>query len=204
MRPTHLRRVPDAHEPQPLHAQAMENLRFIRQTLEHATAFTAVSGWGLVLVGVLACGFAACARWLATPTSFIATWLVAAIVCLGLSVGMSARKARRLGLSLTTGAGRKFIVAFLPTMIAGAFLTFAAATSGETAHLAGMWLLLYGASVVAAGSNSVPLVPAMGISFMVLGAAALLAPAWGNWFMALGFGGVHAGYGVAIAVRHGG
>ena len=204
MRPTHLRRVPDRDEPPALHRQAMDNLRFIRETLEHATSFTAVSGWGLVLVGVLACGFAAFARWRATPTAFIATWLVAAIVCLGLAVGMSARKARRLGLSLTTGAGRKFIVAFLPTMIAGAFLTFAAATSGQTTHLAGMWLLLYGASVVAAGSNSVPLVPAMGISFMVLGAAALVAPAWGNWFMALGFGGVHAGFGAAIAVRHGG
>lgn len=182
----------------------MDNLRFIRETLEHATAFTAVSGWGLVLVGGLACAFAGVARWRATPIAFVTTWLVAAVVCLGVSVLMSAMKARRLGLSLTTGAGRKFIVAFLPTMIAGAFLTFAAAASGQTAHLAGMWLLLYGASVVAAGSNSVPLVPAMGIAFMVCGAAALVAPAWGNGFMALGFGGVHAGFGLAIAVRHGG
>ncbi len=182
----------------------MDNLRFIRETLDRATSFTAVSGWGLVLVGVLACGFALFARWRATPAAFVATWLVAAIVCLGLSVALSARKSHRLGLSITTGAGRKFIVAFLPTMIAGAFLTFAAAAAGQTSHLAGMWLLLYGASVVAAGSNSVPLVPAMGISFMVLGAAALVAPAWGNWFMAMGFGGVHVVYGTAIAVRHGG
>lgn len=204
MKPTNLRRVPDREEPPALHAQAMANLRFIRETLEHATSFTAVSGWGLVQVGLLACGFAAFARWRATPTAFVATWLVAAIVCLGLSVGMSARKARRLGLSLTTGAGRKFIVAFLPTMIAGGLLTFAFASTGQTAHLAGMWLLLYGASVVAAGSNSVPLVPAMGIAFMVLGAGALVAPVWGNWFMALGFGLVHAVFGFAIAVRHGG
>ena len=204
MRPTHLRRVPNQDEPPALHRQAMDNLRFIRETLEHATAFTAVSGWGLVMVGGLAFGFAAIARAARTPNGFVATWLVAAVVCLGLSVIMSARKAHRLGLSLTTGAGRKFIVAFLPTMVAGAFLTFAAAASGQTAHLAAMWLLLYGASVVTAGSNSVPLVPAMGIAFMVLGAAALVAPAWGNWFMALGFGGVHTGFGLVIAVRHGG
>lgn len=200
----HVRRVPPREEPPALHRQAMDNLRFIRETLEGATSFTAVSGWGLVSVGMLAFGFAALARWLASPKAFVLVWLSAAVVCLALSVGMSARKARRLGLSLTTGAGRKFIVAFLPTMIAGAFLTFYAASVGQTAHLAGMWLLLYGASVVAAGSNSVPLVPAMGISFMVLGAAALVAPQWGNWFMALGFGAVHAGYGAAIAVRHGG
>jgi hypothetical protein len=152
----------------------------------------------------MALGFAAIARALATPQAFVATWLVAAVVCLTLSVLLSAIKARRLGLSLTTGAGRKFIVAFMPTMVAGALLTFALATVGQWTFLAGMWLLLYGASVVTAGSNSVPLVPAMGIAFMVCGAAALVAPQWGNWFMALGFGLVHAGFGLVIAVRHGG
>ena len=182
----------------------MDNLRFIRETMEHAASFTAVSGWGLVAVGGVALAAAAVARWRATPQAFVTTWLATAVICLAISVGMSAGKARRLNLSIITGAGRKFLVSFAPTMVAGALLTFAMVTAGALTHIAGMWMLVYGAAVMAGGAFSVRLVPAMGASFMLLGAGALLAPVWGNWFMALGFGGLHIGFGYAIARRHGG
>jgi len=59
--------------------------------------------------------------------------------------------------------------------------------------------------VVAAGAFSVKVVPAMGVGFMGLGAAALvLPPAAGNWLLAAGFGGLHTGFGIVIARRHGG
>ena len=35
-----------------LHERAMENLGFIRDTLERSTPFTSVSGWGLVGMGL--------------------------------------------------------------------------------------------------------------------------------------------------------
>ena len=48
-------------------------------------------------------------------------------------------------------------------------------------------------------------VPIMGLCLMVLGAAALFAPAtWGNLFMAGGFGLVHMAFGLWIALRYGG
>jgi hypothetical protein len=84
-------------------------------------------------------------------------------------------------------------------------LTIALAGGGAWGLLPPMWLLLYGAAVVAGGSLSVPPVPVMGGCFMAAGAAALMTPAaWGDWWLAFGFGVLHAGFGILIAVKHGG
>src|SRR5438270_645941 len=40
--------------PEPLHEHALEHLRYIRDTMERASAFTAVPGWGGVLMGMTA------------------------------------------------------------------------------------------------------------------------------------------------------
>jgi hypothetical protein len=59
--------------------------------------------------------------------------------------------------------------------------------------------------VTSGGALSVGIVPLMGISLMALGAGALVAPAaWGDAFLAAGFGAVQIGFGAIIARRHGG
>ena len=68
-----------------------------------------------------------------------------------------------------------------------------------------MWLLLYGAGLVAAGAWSVKTVPQIGAAFMTLGTAALLLPSeWGNWLLIAGFGGLHVAFGVIVGRKHGG
>ena len=71
--------------------------------------------------------------------------------------------------------------------------------------LPGCWLLLYGAAAATGGAFSVRIVPILGLCFMALGVVAFAVPAaWGHWFMAAGFGGLHIGFGLVIARKYGG
>lgn len=191
--------------PRPLHDRALDNLQFIRSTMERAGSFTAVPGWGMVVVG----GTALAATWLATRQAHDADWLAVWLgeAVLGVIVGGAAmvQKARAANDPLLSGPGRRFGLSFLPPIVVGALLTFALQRAGLFALMPGMWLLLYGTAVATAGAFSVRIVPLMGACFMVLGAAALFAPSrfWPG-FMAAGFGGLNIAFGIIIARRHGG
>ena len=188
-----------------LHARAMDNLRFIRETMESAAAFTAVSGWGMVAVGAVAATTAALAHAQPTADRWLACWLGAAAIAMIISTWASARKAERAQIPILGGAGRKFLLSFSPAMVGGAVLTAALFAAGAWALLPGTWLLLYGASVVAGGAFSVRIVPVMGTLFMLFGVVAFIAPPrFGDWLMVLGFGLTHAAFGALIARRHGG
>lgn len=200
------RRPPDDEAPPlELHERAMDNLQFIRRAMERAGSFTAVSGWGQVVIGVTG----ALAAWLASRQAsginWLATWVVAAIVSMGVGVVTTGMKARAMGEPIRSGPGRKFVLSLAPPLVAGAVLTAVLFHAGAHEVLPGMWLLLYGAGIITAGTNSVRVVPVMGASLMAVGVAALLAPAgWGDAFMAAGFGGLHVVFGTLIARRYGG
>lgn len=192
-------------EPIALGDRAVDDLRFIRRTMERGPAFTAVPGWGGVGMGVTALLAAAVGATRTTPEAWLAIWLIAAVVAVGIGAWAMVRKARRAGFPLFSGSGRKFLLGFLPPALAGAILTLALYRSGATPLIPGMWLLLYGVAVAAAGTFSVRVVPVMGACFMILGVVALLAPAgWGDVLLGTGFGGLHVLFGFHIARKHGG
>ncbi|MBZ5542087.1 MAG: hypothetical protein LAO07_00220 [Acidobacteriia bacterium] len=188
-----------------LDEQAVENLRFIRETMERSTSFTAVPGKGGVAMGISALVAAGIAARTTTTEMWLATWGLEALVALAIGAFAMSLKARAANLPMLSGAGRKFALNLSPPLFAGAFLTVALYRLGLVSLLPGVWLLLYGVGVVTAGAFSVRAVPAMGVCLMAVGVAALFSPAsWGNAFMAAGFGGVQILFGLLITRRHGG
>jgi len=196
---------PEPTLPRDLHAHAMDNLRFIRETMESAGSFTAVPGWGQVAIGATALGAAAIASRQAGTGTWLATWLAEAVVAIVIGSWGIGRKARATGYSLNSGPSRKFVICFLPPLIGGAVLTPVLYRSGAAGLLPGVWLLMFGAAVVTGGALSVRIVPLMGLCFMVLGAVALFSPvSWGDLFMGVGFGLLLIVFGLIIARRYGG
>ena len=192
-------------EPPALHTRAMDNLQYIRETMERATAFTAISGWGLVTIGITGLATAFIATQQKGFKNWLAIWLADAVVALLIAGWSMDRKARATQTPLLSGPGRKVAFSLSPPLLAGAILSLVLYRSGSTNAIPGLWLLLYGTGVVTGGMFSVSAVPIMGLCFMALGAAAFLAPAgFANWFMAAGFGGLHIVFGVVIARRYGG
>jgi hypothetical protein len=192
--------------PEPIHAHAMENIRFIRDTMSRAAAFTAVPGRGGVLMGVTAIAAAVIAGPPDNSTRWITIWLGDAGIAAAIALVAMMIKARRTGAPLSTAApARRFALAYVPPLIAGMVLTPVFITLGLMTRLPGCWLLLYGTAVATGGAFSVRVVPLMGACFMALGTIAFLAPvSWGPWLMAAGFGGLHIAFGLVIARRYGG
>jgi len=190
--------------PIPMDRHAADNLRFIRDTMERAASFTAVPGWGGMVIGItaLAAGTVAFGRPLRVQFLIWCSEALLALAIAGLALNV---KSKRLALSLQSRPARRALLSFMPPLIAGAILTVVLYRLQIFDITPGVWLLLYGAAVVTGGAFSVRIVPIMGLCFMFVGALSLLAPAeWGDIFLTLGFGGLHIAFGAVIARRYGG
>jgi hypothetical protein len=188
-----------------IHEHAIENLRFIRETMERSGSFTAVPGRGGIAMGITALAAAVLAERARTPGGWLAVWSGAAVLAFAIGIWAIQRKIREAQSPLLTAPAQKFATSLAPPILAGALLTVVLFRAGLPGALPGLWLMLYGAGVITGGAFSVRIVPVMGICLMACGALALFAPAsWGNVFMALGFGGLQIVFGIIIARRYGG
>lgn len=189
----------------PIARHAANELRFIRQTMERAGSFTALSGWGEMAVGASALAAGWTARRQGSERGWLIVWLCEAVAALLISVWASARKSGHAGEPILGGPGKRFLQGFLPPALVGLTLTVWLASLGLIGKLPGVWLLCYGAAVATAGAFSVAALPVMGSAFLLLGMATLfLPPGWGDLSLAAGFGGLHLGFGAYIARKHGG
>jgi hypothetical protein len=194
---------PDA--PASLSGHAADNLTFIRQAMERSGTFTAVPGVGGCAMGIVAVAAAVIADRQPTSDRWLLTWLAAAAVASVLGLIAMARKARQSGATMTGAIARRFAAGLLAPFVAGAAITYALWAVGNFSVMAPAWLLLYGAGLLTGGIFSVRAVRLIGACCMAFGILAILTPpAWGNLWLAAGFGGLQIGFGVYIARNHGG
>lgn len=185
--------------------RAIDNLQFIRETMERSTHFTAVPGYGGMLMGVTAI----VAAYIASTQIYLRDWLIVWLVEAGLAfeIGLLAmwQKSRIVGASLFSAPAKKFALSFLPPLVCGVAITLGLWRYEHYEMMAPVWMLCYGAAIVCGGAFSVRVVPVLGWCFIVLGAAAFALPAvYGNWLMAASFGLMHIVFGAIIAKKYGG
>lgn len=188
-----------------MHEHALDNLKYIRSTMENTTAFTAVPGYGMVLVGCSALLAAFLGAGAKTREAWLAIWTAEGMAAILLGFIALIWKANHSGVSLLSSPARRFGLGFAPPLLAGAAFTAAAARSNHYDEVSGLWLLLYGCGVITGGISSVRPVILMGITFMALGTLTLFTPShYNNISLAAGFGGLHIIFGAWIARKHGG
>src|SRR6202022_950437 len=99
-----------------LHTRAMDNLRFIRETMERAGAFTAVPGWGGILMGVSALLTAFLTANLPSKQLWFEAWIGEALLAFGIGLFAMIQKSKAVKSPLLYGPGRKFALSLLPPM----------------------------------------------------------------------------------------
>ncbi|MEP6705650.1 MAG: hypothetical protein ABJB34_12655 [Acidobacteriota bacterium] len=194
-----------AGEPVKLSDRAADNLKFIRETMERSTHFTAVPGYGGALMGVTAI----VAAYIAAQQIYLRDWLIVWLTeaFLAFAIGLLAmwQKTKISKTSMLSAPARKFAFGFVPPLVAGVVITLGLWRFEHYEVMAPVWMLLYGAAVVTGGAFSVRIVPVMGWVFIASGAIAFALPAsFGNILMGVSFGLVHVVFGLIIARRYGG
>ncbi|MBC7901251.1 MAG: hypothetical protein H7070_14490 [Saprospiraceae bacterium] len=196
----------ETNEPVNISDKALDNLRYIRETMERSTHFTAVPGYGGILMGVTAIAAAYIASIQIDFRAWQMTWLAEAGLAFVIGLFAMWQKSKIAKTPLMSAPAKKFALGFAPPLICGVILTFALLRLGTDKDMVvGVWLLLYGAAVVCGGMSSVKAVSIMGWLFMLLGALAFFVPAmYSDWLMALSFGLLHIVFGAVIARKYGG
>ena len=185
--------------------RAFDNLQFIRETMERSTHFTAVPGYGGMLMGATAIGAAFIANSQMYLRNWLLVWLIEALLAFLIGILAMWQKSRLIKTPLTSAPARKFAKSFLPPLVSGIVLTLGLWRFELYEAMVAVWLLCYGAAIICGGAFSVKIIPVMGWLFIALGAVVFLLPkGFGDEMMAASFGVLHIVFGFVIARKYGG
>lgn len=200
-----MRKDSEGEGPVKLGDRAIDNLQFIRETMERSTSFTAVPGYGGMLMGATAIAAAYFASAQVYLRDWLVTWLAEAFLAFAIGLLAMWQKSKLVGTPLISVPAKKFALSFAPPLMCGIAITLGLWRYEHYQMMPPIWMLCYGAAVVCGGAFSVRVVPVMGWGFIALGAAAFALPAgYGNYLMAASFGLLHIAFGAIIAKKFGG
>ena len=195
----------EAEQPINIGDRAVDNLKFIRETMERSTVFTSVPGYGGIFMGATAIAAAFIANFQPLLRGWLVVWLVEAFLAAGIGFFAMWQKAKITKTSLISVPAKKFASGFLPPILCAVFITFGLWRFGDFEVMIPIWILLYGAAIVCGGAYSVRVVPIAGWCFIALGAIAFFLPVgFGNAMMGLSFGVLHIIFGAIVAWKYGG
>ena len=195
----------EANEPVNISDRAIDNLKFIRETMERSAVFTSVPGYGGMLMGATAIGAAIVANQQIYLRNWLVVWIVEAVLAFFVGLLAMWQKSKIADTPLVSAPARKFALSFAPPLVCGIVITLGLWRSENYELMIPVWHLLYGAAVVCGGAFSVKAIPVMGWCFIALGAVAFFLPkGYGDELMLLSFGVLHVVFGFVIARKYGG
>jgi hypothetical protein len=191
---------------------AEQNLQVIRTLMERSTIYQRALGPIMWWIGGLATVSAAMGWWQAQSDGyygdrFFLHWTLTSVVAMGGAFGLARRQARKEGEAFWSPAARRVAQALLPAVVVGLIVTGFLWKNGLYAHapMVGLWAMLYGCAVHAAGFFAPRGLRALGWVAIACGLG------WWVWttghdvarsHVAMGaiFGGLHLGYAVYLTV----
>lgn len=193
------------------------DLQTIRQALEANSRLTSLSGAALVASGILAFFSAGLTSLAGLADSqaridlahdslwrMVFLWSATLMLTVKMNLLGMLRRARQDGQPLASRLGKRLLFAMLPAMAVGGALTLGFAIQGRLDYILSIWMLCYGAALVAAGAHSISSVRMLGL-FMLLGGAVSMIPGTGTDFIFFTstFGAGHFLLGAWVGVRYG-
>jgi len=195
----------EENEPVNIGDRAIDNVRYIREMMERSAHFTAVPGYGGMLMGATAIVAAYVASQQVYLRDWLIVWLTEAFLAFAIGLLAMWQKSKIAGQSLFSAPARKFAFGFVPPLVCGIAITLGLWRYEHYEVMAPVWMMLYGSAVVTGGAFSAKVVPVMGWIFIVAGCIAFALPAvYGNYLMGASFGLLHIVFGAMIARRYGG
>ena len=204
--------------------KALNQLNLIREMMEKATVYRALSAPAAIFGGFLAVLLGLYFLLQDKNGEFVDgvhyfwTWVVALIIADSFNALLLFKRAKREGSKFISSGVKLTILRTAPAAIAGAIISFEAAKNDiELCTL--VWILCYGAALLAMGEVAPRSLKRLGWSFIVFGTVffliwmkfkAALSPVLGIGYlgsasimMIATFGILHIGHGIGVLIRKG-